>query len=126
MYLSDNFYHEVEPEFSSLTRRSHATHVVAWSAPIHNLINADMLLTGTLLTNFNKTWIEMQQYSYKNEFHNAACKMSAGLSCFSVLINVYPDSKVHGVLPAPDGPQVGPMNLAIRVVTSAPADNQQP
>ena len=35
----------------------------------------------------------------------------------------YPDSKVHGanmgptwVLSAPDGPHVGPMNLAIRVV----------
>ena len=35
----------------------------------------------------------------------------------------YPDSKVHGakmgptwVLPAPDGPYVGPMNLAIRLV----------
>ena len=25
-----------------------------------------------------------------------------------------PDSKVHGVLRAPDGPHVGPMNLAIR------------
>ena len=36
---------------------------------------------------------------------------------------VFPDSKVHGanmgptwVLTAPDGPHVGPMNLAIRVV----------
>ena len=36
---------------------------------------------------------------------------------------IYPDSKVHGanmgptwVLSAPDGPHVGPMNLAIRVV----------
>ena len=37
-----------------------------------------------------------------------------------------PDSKVHGanmgptwVLPAPDGPHVGPMNLAIRDVEAA-------
>ena len=37
---------------------------------------------------------------------------------------MYPDSKVHGanmgptwVLPAPDGPHAGPMNLAIRVFT---------
>ena len=36
----------------------------------------------------------------------------------------YPDSKVHGanagptwVLPAPDGPHVGPMNIAIMVST---------
>ena len=41
------------------------------------------------------------------------------------LIEEYPDSKVHGtnkgptwVLLAPDGPHVGPMNLAIRVVNS--------
>ena len=41
----------------------------------------------------------------------------------------YPDSKVHGanmgptwVLSAPDGPHVGPMNLAIRVlIKGAPA-----
>ena len=40
-------------------------------------------------------------------------------------IDEYPDSKVHGanmgptwVLSAPDGPHVGPMNLAIRVITS--------
>ena len=39
-----------------------------------------------------------------------------------VILQLYPDSKVHGanmgptlVLPAPDGPHVGPMNLAIRV-----------
>ena len=39
------------------------------------------------------------------------------------LVGAYPYSKVHGadigptwVLPAPDGPHVGPMNLAIRVV----------
>ena len=39
----------------------------------------------------------------------------------------YPDSKVHGanmgptwVLSAPDGPHVGPMNLAIRVVEGLP------
>ena len=38
------------------------------------------------------------------------------------LAHVYPDKKVHGanmgptwVLSAPDGPHVGPMNLAIRV-----------
>ena len=36
-----------------------------------------------------------------------------------MILNTYPDSKVHGanmgptwVLPAPDGPHVGPMNLA--------------
>ena len=39
--------------------------------------------------------------------------------------DVYPDSKVHGVnmwptwvLSAPDGPHVGPINLAIRVYAS--------
>ena len=39
----------------------------------------------------------------------------------SWVINIYPDNKVHGanmgptwVLSAPDGPHVGPMNLAIR------------
>ena len=38
------------------------------------------------------------------------------------VVYIYPNSKVHGanmeptwVLPAPDGPHVGPMNLAIRV-----------
>ena len=40
-------------------------------------------------------------------------------------IDNYPDSKVHGVnmgptwnLWAPDGPHVGPMNLAIKVLTT--------
>ena len=28
-----------------------------------------------------------------------------------------PNSKVHGVLSAPDGPHVGPMNLALRDLT---------
>ena len=43
-----------------------------------------------------------------------------GQSCFEM----FPDSKAHGanmeptwVLSAPDGPHVGPMNLAIRVIT---------
>ena len=38
--------------------------------------------------------------------------------------NAYPDSKIHGanmgptwVLSAPDGPHVGPMNLALRVTS---------
>ena len=42
----------------------------------------------------------------------------------------YPDSKVHGanmgltwVLSAPDGPHVGPMNLAIRVVIDFHKEN---
>ena len=42
-----------------------------------------------------------------------------------ILFNRHPDSKVHGanmgptwVLSAPDGPHVGPMNLAIRVCSS--------
>ena len=44
---------------------------------------------------------------------------------FVFMDTVCPDSKVHGaimgpawVLSAPDGPHVGPMNLAIRVVTT--------
>ena len=43
------------------------------------------------------------------------------MKCMKQLDEHNPDSKVHGanvgptwVLPAPDGPQVGPMNLAIR------------
>ena len=46
---------------------------------------------------------------------------AARVSAF--IVYTYPDSKVHGVnmwpswvLPAPDEPHVGPMNLAIRVV----------
>ena len=49
------------------------------------------------------------------------------ISCRSIVrddLMTYPDSKVHGanmgptwVLSAPDGPHVGPMNLAIRVET---------
>ena len=42
-----------------------------------------------------------------------------------IICTTYPDSKVHGanmgptwVLSAPDGPHVGPMNLATRVVAS--------
>ena len=42
-------------------------------------------------------------------------------------LRIYPDSKIHGanmgptwVLSAPDGPHVGPMNLAIRVDYAAP------
>ena len=45
------------------------------------------------------------------------------------LIQCYPDSKVHGankgptwVLSAPDGPHVGPINLAISVVKGGPVD----
>ena len=45
-----------------------------------------------------------------------------------VKLQMYPDSKVHGdimgptwVLLAPDGPHVGPMNLAIRVLVILPA-----
>ena len=44
---------------------------------------------------------------------------------WSPLVQTYPDSKVHGanmgptwVLSVPDGPHIGPMNLAIRVLTS--------
>ena len=33
----------------------------------------------------------------------------------------HPDSKVHGALLAPDGPQVGPMYLAIRAVLINPS-----
>ena len=46
-------------------------------------------------------------------------------SQLSTVMHSYPDSNVHGanmgptwVLSAPDGPHVGPMNLAIRVVSS--------
>ena len=47
--------------------------------------------------------------------------------CSTPYILPYPDSKVHGanmgptwVLSAPDGPHVGPMNLALRVCTFLP------
>ena len=51
--------------------------------------------------------------------------MQESVTVFGLLIHAgeSPDSKVHGanmgptwVLSAPDGPHVGPMNLAIRVV----------
>ena len=52
-----------------------------------------------------------------NVYENVFASMSIDASLCG-----YPDSKVHGanmgptwVLPAPDGPHVGPMNLAIRV-----------
>ena len=48
----------------------------------------------------------------------------------SSMKTIYPDSKVHGanigpiwVLLAPDGPHVGPMNVAIRVVTGRHYDS---
>ena len=50
-------------------------------------------------------------------------QQSSNCQCFQRNVQYYPDSKVHGanmgptwVLSAPDGPHVGPMNLAIRVV----------
>ena len=56
----------------------------------------------------------------KNVFKNVICKMVAILFRPKFVKNI-PDSKVHGaklgptwVLSAPDGPHVGPMNLALR------------
>ena len=53
--------------------------------------------------------------------------MQTASSC----MDIYPDSKVHGanmgptwVLSAPDGPHVGPMNLAIGVVERVPLSGQ--
>ena len=56
------------------------------------------------------------------------CKISSGsfigifVSCRFTPFQIFPDSKVHGatmgptwVLPAPDGPYFGPMNLSIWV-----------
>ena len=62
---------------------------------------------------------------------NGVCNWSAGTNVGFLqaqqipfgITEIFPDSKVHGakmgptwVLPAPDGPHVVPMNLAIRVV----------
>ena len=58
----------------------------------------------------------MTMSKYKLFWNIISCKKSINCDC------IYPDNKVHGtnmgptwVLSAPDGPHVGPMNLAIRV-----------
>ena len=55
--------------------------------------------------------------------YNYNYKISEAMPC-----QKYPDSKVHGanmgptwVLSSPDGPHVGPMNLAIRALASMPS-----
>ena len=75
----------------------------------------------------HSTWVTFDVLSPRKEIHhNTQCQCSVSNSAYLVLncyLIIFPDSKVHGanmrptwVLSAPDGPHVGPMNLAIRVI----------
>ena len=72
--------------------------------------------------------IALQLYTYNDGTHfvTIQCKWNCKIVCFSAskpTIIGYPNNKVHGAnmgptwtLLVPDGPDVGPMNLAISVV----------
>ena len=76
---------------------------------------------------FTCNWHHWQRWKLHTNISPLLFILTVKLDCMLILINylmiAFPDSKVHGahmgptwVLSAPDGPQVGPMNLAIRVV----------
>ena len=104
--------------------------------------NVGILLTGPPGTNSNEILIESHTFSFKeNPFQIVVWKLAAILSrpqCVHTILamvqimawcwpaKIHPDSKVHGanmgptwVLSAPDGPHVGPMNLAIGAILRA-------
>ena len=71
-------------------------------------------------------WFNIKMSSYQHRNCHCGCRIILRpFSLHSMITDIgktSPDSKVHGanmgpswVLPAPDGPHVGPMNLAIRV-----------
>ena len=115
--------------FCTLSSPPHASvNSVAYSAPNHYL-NKCWVIDNWALGN-KLQW----HFKYKT-FHSLKCSwnhrlrngghfvMGEIIELRQVAINkYYPDSKVHGanmgptwVLSVPDGPHVGPMNLAIRV-----------
>ena len=102
---------------------------------IHN-DNEDLQMHGWFETHLGITlqipelfWFICSKTSqHLNTFHKSRCVVPR----LDIWCNVYPDSKVHGanmgptwVLSAPDGPHVGPMNPAIRVLAVFPKFNSE-
>ena len=76
----------------------------------HDVYRTDLVLSTTILEILN-SWHD----------YTLHCIVASGLDSEGLRQPIIPDSKVHGanmgptwVLSAPDGPHVGPMNLAIR------------
>ena len=86
-------------------------------------------LTKTCFSFDSSQHLDIVQFFYVFKYHHLTDSWQSTLTStyqHCVLLSgsyCYPDSKVHGanlgpnwVLSAPDGPHIGPMNLAIRVV----------
>ena len=96
--------------------------VVGWTK-LQKCSSVDFL--GTTSSRRQKSWEEsllylVNYFDYRLRFGGIFRETNPWLYCFHSI----PDSKVHGVnlgpiwvLSAPDGPHVGPMNLAIRDIT---------
>ena len=94
---------------------SHECHGISNHQPLDCLFNSSCSLTTT--KHWNSTLLALMR-AMKQWLMDSPHKLP-------VMQKTYPDSKVHGankgptwVLSAPDGPHVGPMDLAIRVSMS--------
>ena len=97
---------------------------------IQRSLNILMIQTwGYLEHIFRKPWDKRKldnQESPSNKPAGHILCQTGDISSHYAIKEVFPDSKVHGtnmgltwVLSAPDGPHVGPMNLAIRVTSNS-------
>ena len=114
---------------------------IDWTYLVISLQWRHMIVTASQITNHSTVCQQLiKAYNKGNCFHvimpsNTSLLFRIVVPCCTwkseqAIQDVFPDSKVHGanmgpiwVLSAPDGPHVGPMNLAIRVGATVSYDN---